>query len=143
MAAVTACVLWRGTKQRAGTTAIIGMILAGLPMIACAFTTHPAAFFTCTLLSGIGTGTFASHAAPLFVTATSRELMGRVQSVLVLAQMLPLLIANPAIAVIAERGGSTVALAVWGSGAAVAGLLALTSIEFRRARLGVPPIVPA
>ncbi|CAM3806624.1 MFS transporter [Nocardiopsis gilva] len=133
MACVTVCVLWRGTAERAGLSASVGMLTAGMAIAATAAAPEPLVFWFSALVAGLGTGVFSTHVGPLFVAASPREAIGRVQAVVAFAQWLPLLLANPLIGFLAQRHTAAVALVLWGSGAAVAGVVALYTPRFRGA----------
>ncbi|MBB6120012.1 MFS transporter [Nocardiopsis algeriensis] len=133
MACVTALVLWRGTASRAGAVAAWGMITAAAGIAATAAAPGPAALCLMSLVVGLGTGVFSTHAGPLFLLACPREVVGRAQAVVTLAQWLPLLWANPLIGLIAQARSVTFLLVVWGAGAGVAGMAALFARPLRAA----------
>ncbi|WP_150245578.1 hypothetical protein [Nocardiopsis quinghaiensis] len=135
MACATAAVLWRGTAPRAGLAAAWGMITAGAGIAAAAAAPGATLFCLVSLIVGLGTGVFSTHAGPLFMAACPREAVGRAQAVVTLAQWLPLLWANPLIGVLAQTYPVTALLLLWGGGAGTAGTAALCARPFRTAIL--------
>lgn len=135
MACVTVVVLWRGAASRAGAAAVSGMIIAGVGVAAAASSPGPMVFCLVSLIVGLGTGVFSTHVGPLFMVACPRETVGRAQAVVILAQWLPLLLANPLIGLIAQTRSVTVLLVLWGAGAGAAGVAALFVRPFRAAVL--------
>ncbi|TCO38663.1 MFS transporter [Kribbella antiqua] len=88
---VTLTVARLGTWQRPGFVAGLGCLLAsaGIAVLALSPTVWTAA--TAGLVQGIGVGIFTSHLAPLFVQSTPRSHLTRLQSLLSLAQTIPLI----------------------------------------------------
>ncbi|WP_160050995.1 MULTISPECIES: MFS transporter [unclassified Nocardiopsis] len=138
MACVSAVVLWRGTAPRAGLAAALGMLTAGAGIAAAAAAPGPTAFCLLSLAAGLGTGAFSTHVAALFMTGCPPDAVGRAQSVVALAQWLPLLWANPLIGVLARTLPVTVLLVLWGTGAGAAAVAALCARPFRTAALPRP-----
>jgi len=134
MATVAVAVMWRHGSQRAGLAAAGGMTLAGAGVAAAALAPSPTILLALTFIAGLGTGLFATHVGPLFISAVPPEYMARAQSVLILIQSLPLLLANPAIGLITEITTIHFVVTIWGAGAIGAGLTALASTALRGAR---------
>ncbi|GAA3740376.1 hypothetical protein HDA32_002636 [Spinactinospora alkalitolerans] len=131
MACVTVCVLWRGAAERAGLSASVGMLTAGMAIAAAAAIPEPSVFWFSALVAGLGTGVFSTHVGPLFVAGSPREAIGRAQAVVTFAQWSPLLLANPLIGFLAQNHTAAAALVLWGAGAAAAGVAALCTHRFR------------
>lgn len=134
MAVVAAVVMWRHGFQRAGLAAATGITLAGAGVTVTALAMNPIALLICTFIAGLGTGLFATHVGPLFISAVQHEYMARAQSLLIVAQSLPLLVANPAIGFITETTDIAWVVTAWGTGAIIAGIAALLTTALRRAQ---------
>lgn len=134
VALVAALVMWRRGFERAGLAVIGGIMLAGVGMVSFAFVPTAGVGLAAGLLVGVGTGLFVTHLGPVFVAAAPAEAMSRVSAVLLMAQSLPLLVANPGLGAAAERLPPGVVVAVWGGAAVATAVLALTSTALRRMR---------
>lgn len=135
MAAMTALVIVRGRSDRPGLIAPLGMFLCGVGTIILAASVALPTLLLAAFTAGVGTGLFSTHVGPLFVALVPADHMGRAQSVMILAQSAPLLIASPTIGGITDTVGAPTAGMVWGLGALVTGGLALAHTGFRQATL--------
>src|SRR5699024_3275516 len=88
MATVAVAVMWRHGLQRAGLAAAGGIALAGAGLATTVLAPNPFAMLAVTFIAGLGTGLFATHVGPVFVSAVKPEYMARAQSVLILIQSL-------------------------------------------------------
>ncbi|WP_433163490.1 MFS transporter [Kribbella sp. CA-247076] len=88
---ITLLVARLGTFHRPTLTAGLGCILAGAAIATLAFTTSPVPAAAAALVQGLGVGLFTTHLAPLYVRSTPRSHLTRLQSLLSLAQTLPLI----------------------------------------------------
>ncbi|GAB3531001.1 MFS transporter [Arthrobacter tecti] len=138
LAIVAGWVMLRGGSAQPGHTAAKGISLAGLGVVLASLLPHPGAAAVGLALAGLGTGIFSTHVGPVFVSATPHEYMARVQSVLITAQSVPLLLANPAIGLLAAELGARPVILLWGLGSLTAGAVALTLPVFRSMRRHEP-----
>ncbi|TWD80317.1 MFS transporter [Kribbella amoyensis] len=121
---VTLAVARFGTFRRPGFTAAVGCVVAALGIAGLAFVPWlavPAAF-----VQGFGVGLFTSHLQPLFVAATPASHLTRLQSILSLAQTIPLLLTTNLLGVLAGHS-VPLALTVCAAATALAGLLLLVA----------------
>ncbi|WP_410786530.1 MFS transporter [Kribbella sp. C-35] len=88
---VTILVARFGTFTRAELTGGLGCLLAALGIAALALAPSVPAAIGATLTQGVGIGLFTSHLAPLFTRSTPRSHLTRLQSLLSLAQTVPLI----------------------------------------------------
>ncbi|WP_165546395.1 MFS transporter [Kribbella soli] len=88
---VTVLVARFGTFTRAELTGGLGCLLAALGIASLALAPSVPAAVGATLTQGVGIGLFTSHLAPLFVRSTPRSHLTRLQSLLSLAQTVPLI----------------------------------------------------
>lgn len=134
MAVLALVVMWRGGAQRAGATAVAGMLLAGIGIIGLGMATTEPLALAAVLAAGLGAGLFSTHVGPLFVAAAPQAYIARVQSVMMIAQSAPMMLAGPVIGVLADRVPVDVVVIVWGAGAAGVALATLSSSTLRAAR---------
>jgi MFS family permease len=115
----------RGGASRPGWAVVTGLAVAAVATGGVAFAETPwvaaAGLFFC----GIGTGLFTTHAAPLLLGGTPKTHIARIQSFLLLAQTVPLLIANAGIGFLADITNARAAGLVCAGGIFVAALVAL------------------
>jgi MFS family permease len=88
---VTVLVARFGTFPRAELTGGLGCLLAALGIAALALAPTVPTAIAATLTEGVGIGLFTSHLAPLFIRNTPRSHLTRLQSLLSLAQTVPLI----------------------------------------------------
>lgn len=134
MAALAVWVMWRSGARRAGSAAIVGMMLTGGGIVGLALAPSELLAIAAVLCTGLGAGLFSTHIGPLFVAATPPEYMARVQAVMMIAQAAPMMLAGPAIGVLADLVPVGVVVMTWGAGAVIVALGALLSRPLRTAR---------
>ncbi|WP_191089775.1 MFS transporter [Nesterenkonia ebinurensis] len=134
MAALALWVMWRSGAQRAGAAAICGMLITGAGILGFAAAHYEVWAILAVLVTGLGAGLFSAHLGPLFVAATAPEYMARVQSVMMIAQAAPMMIAGPVIGVLADLLPVGVIVLIWGAGALVVGCGSLFSRPLRKAQ---------
>lgn len=134
MAVLALYVMWRRGAQRAGVAAIAGMALTGAGILGLAVAPAELLAISAVLAAGLGAGLFSTHIGPLFVAATPPDYIARVQSVMMIAQAAPLMLAGPIIGVLADVMPVAVVTVIWGSGAAAVALGTLLSRPLRTAR---------
>jgi MFS family permease len=83
------------------------------------------------IIIGVGTGLFSSHIGPLLLGGAPREFISRVQSVVALAQSLPLIAANAGMGFLAEGFGVRWVLVGVAVGLTAVGFCAMTSSTLR------------
>jgi MFS family permease len=88
---VTVLVARFGTHPRAELTSGVGCLLAALGIAGLTLAPSVPAAIGATLTQGVGIGLFTSHLAPLFVRSTPKSHLTRLQSLLSLAQTVPLI----------------------------------------------------
>ncbi|TCC43202.1 MFS transporter [Kribbella sindirgiensis] len=88
---VTVLVARFGTFSRADLTAGVGCLVAALGIAALALAPTVPTAIAATLTQGVGIGLFTSHLAPLFIRSTPKSHLTRLQSLLSLAQTVPLI----------------------------------------------------
>jgi MFS family permease len=130
-AAVTLVVARRGLP---GTAAAgLGPLLAAAAVVALAATDEVLVAAGAMVAVGVGTTLLTSRLMPTFVVATPPTMLARFQALIGLAQTGPVLLATPALGVVASHGGVTAALA------AVAVGLAGTAVLARASGAPAPP----
>ncbi|TCM46071.1 MFS transporter [Kribbella sp. VKM Ac-2568] len=130
---VTLLVARLGTFAQPARTAAVGCLVAatGVTGLSLASSAYLAALFAA--VQGVGIGIFTSHLAPLFVASTPRSHLTRLQSLLALAQTLPLIASTSLLGLVATAG---VQLAVLASAAGTA-LAGATLLAMPRATAAV------
>lgn len=109
------------------------MTLTGVGIIGFVLAADPVAVVLWVLMAGVGAGLFSTPIGPLFVMATPPEHMARVQSVMMIVQAAPPMIAGPVIGVLADQLPVGVVVLLWGAGALLVALGALLSGPLRTA----------
>ncbi|MEV2237322.1 MFS transporter [Micromonospora sp. NPDC049891] len=139
-AAVAVGVLLCGASSRPGVVAAVGLLVAagGVVVLAAGRTPLPAVLAG--VVVGVGSGGFATHVGPLVLAATPLTHLARVQSVLVLAQSLPLLVTTNGFGLVAEAAPVPAVLRGCAGVLVVTGLAALAVPALRHAS---PVITPA
>ncbi|MFC5261391.1 hypothetical protein ACFPJ1_04650 [Kribbella qitaiheensis] len=117
---VTLAVARFGTFAQPGRTAAVGCLIAaaGVTGLSLASSAYSAAMFAA--VQGVGIGIFTSHLAPVFVASTPRSHLTRLQSLLALAQTLPLIASTSLLGLIAAAGAQ-LAVVACAAGTALAG----------------------
>jgi MFS family permease len=118
---VTLLVARFGTFTRAGLTGGLGCLLAALGIAGLTLAPSVPTAIGATLVQGVGIGIFTSHLAPLFVRSTPRSHLTRLQSLLSLAQTVPLIASTNLLATLNIHQ----ALALAATTTATAGLILL------------------
>jgi MFS family permease len=118
---VTVLVARFGTFDRAGIAGGLGCLLAALGIAGLALAPSVPAAAGATLVHGVGIGFFTSHLAPVFVRSTPRSHLTRLQSLLSLAQTVPLIASTNLLAALDVRH----ALALAAAATTLAGLTLL------------------
>ncbi|GAB3833286.1 MFS transporter [Kribbella italica] len=100
--AIALRILMRGSFQRPGLVAGLGLLLASIGFVGLAvFDPLPLAM-AAAIISGIGVGTFTGHLLPLLMTSVEKAYQSRLQSVVVLCQSLALVVMNPVLGFFAD-----------------------------------------
>jgi MFS family permease len=136
---VAVAVLARGAFPRPGLAAVIGLLVASAGMLALAVSGSPGWAVAIGLGTGAGNGLFVAHVAPLVLGHTATTHLARVQSVVVLAQSLPLLATNNVIGGLVDAMGAPATLACCAAVLAVTASVALRSAALRDAALPARP----
>jgi MFS family permease len=135
-------VLARGARSRPGLAAVGGLLAASAGMLGLAVSASPGWAVAAGLGTGVGNGLFAAHVAPLILGRTAGTHLARVQSVVVLAQSLPLLATNNVIGGLVDAVGAPATLGCCAAALAVAASMALRSTALRAAALpGLPEVL--
>jgi hypothetical protein len=132
---VALVVLARGARFRPGLAAVGGLLAAAAGMLALAVSASPGWAVAAGLWTGVGSGLFAAHVAPLILGHAAGTHLARVQSVVVLAQSLPLLATNNVIGGLVDAIGAPATLGCCAAALAVAASVALRSTALRAAAL--------
>ncbi|GAA3287392.1 hypothetical protein GCM10017708_04580 [Arthrobacter citreus] len=123
MAVVVLIIVARGQRAFAWFPPVAGLVLCGCAMVAMAWSPAPWLCAALAVVAGLGTGVFSAKAAPLLLLLVPESHLGRVQSVALLAQMVPLLIANNVLGWMSDIFGPAAVIAGCGTAAAlIAGL---------------------
>lgn len=133
---VTVAVARLGAFALPGTAAAAGCLAAATGIAALAMSSNAYAALLCGLVQGLGVGLFTSHLAPLFVASTPRSHLTRLQSLLALAQTLPLVASMNLLGGVAAAG-APVAVLTCAAGTALAGVTLLATRSVRKANVGV------
>ncbi|MFC0526238.1 MFS transporter [Phytohabitans kaempferiae] len=133
-ACVAATVLARGAAPRPGVAAALGLVVAAAGVLGLAVFEPPAYAAAAALAAGAGNGLFATHLAPLLLQHTPETHLARVQSVVLLAQSLPLLVTNNLLGAAVDAVGTPPVLATCAAITAVTGAAGLASPTLRRTR---------
>lgn len=88
-------ILMRGAFPRPGMFAAFGLLVAAAGLLGLSLFEPLPLTFAAGVLSGIGVGTFTGHVLPLLMNSVEREFQSRLQSIVVLAQSLAVVIMNP------------------------------------------------
>jgi MFS family permease len=118
---ITLAVTRLGTSQRPGLVGGLGCLLAAGGITSLALSPAVWIAAAAALVQGIGIGLFTSHLAPLFVQGAPRSHLTRLQSLLTLAQTIPLIASTNLLAALDIRASLTLSAAA----TAIAGLALL------------------
>ncbi|WP_349828620.1 MFS transporter [Brevibacterium litoralis] len=131
-AIVAVLVLTRGALPRPGVVAGLGPALAALGAVALALPTDSLMVpVVGAFVIGLGTGLFSTHVGPLLLGGAPREFISRVQSIVALAQSLPLVLANAGLGFLAEAVGVRTVLVGVAIGLAIVTCGAVSSASLR------------
>jgi MFS family permease len=137
---VALTVLVRGALRRPGLVAVAGLLTAavGIASLAVGDALLPAVGALLpaavgALVTGVGSGVFATHVGPLFLARAPRTHLARTQSVLVLAQSLPLLATQSLLGAAAARAGVPTLLLICALALVLASSVGLRSRALRAA----------
>lgn len=132
-AIVSIGILVRGAWRRPGFGAIAGPAVSatGIALLSVAPTKTTAV--VCAAVAGAGTSLFTSHAGPILMGSAPQSHIARVQAVMLLAQNVPLLVANTAIGAIADSTSATLAALFCAAGIGTSACLAWRSQAIRSA----------
>ncbi|GAA3572066.1 MFS transporter [Kribbella ginsengisoli] len=134
---VTLVVARLGGFALPGTAAALGCLVAAGGITGLALSSVGYAAVLSGFVQGVGVGLFTSHLAPLFVASTPRSHLTRLQSLLSLAQTLPLIASMNLLGGLATAG-PRLAVLTCAAGTTVAGATLLSVRSVRRAVVGVP-----
>ncbi|MDX6261217.1 MAG: hypothetical protein QOH84_2905 [Kribbellaceae bacterium] len=134
---VTLVVARLGGFALPGAAAAFGCLVAAGGITGLALSSVGYAAVLSAFVQGVGVGLFTSHLAPLFVASTPRSHLTRLQSLLSLAQTLPLVASMNLLGGLATAGPRTAVLAC-AAGTALAGATLLSTRSVRTAVVGVP-----
>ncbi len=135
--AVVVTTMIRNIHRRPGIVAPLGILVAGLATLSLALVHAPVFLPVISIFTGIGTGIFGTHLAPIILTATPASHLSRIQAVLALTQSVPLIITLNVTGAVANRFSPAATIAACGLVAATAGAAGLLSRRVRSATLGV------
>lgn len=132
--AVALVVSRRGTMDRIGRGAALGLCVSAPGITAVALADTVAVAVAGGIVLGAGSGMFACHIGPLVLTNTPDSHLARMQALLVLVQSLALVVGNNALGALADAQGATLAAAVCAGGVCAAGIVGLVLQPIRRPR---------
>jgi MFS family permease len=132
---VALVVLVRGAWPRPGLAAVIGLLIAAAGMLMLAVSASSGWAVAIGVGMGAGNGLFSAHVAPLVLGRTATTHLARVQSVVGLAQSLPLLATNNLIGGLVDVVGAPAALGCCALALGIGAVAALRSAALRDATL--------
>lgn len=132
-AVVALVVLTRDTFKQPGLAAAAGIVVAGLGVVLLGSAGAFAVSLIASSIVGLGTGLFATHVGPLILRSTPTEYLARIQSLNLLVQSVPLLIANNVLGAASDWAGPRPALVVCGVLSVFVGAIGLLNRQFRSA----------
>ena len=119
MAVIVLIIVARGQRAFAWFPPVAGLVLCGGAMLAMACVPGVWLCGGLAVVAGLGTGVFSAKAAPLLLLAVPESHVGRIQSVALLAQMVPLLVANNLLGWLSEASSPTAVIAGCGTATAL------------------------
>lgn len=134
MIAVALVASRRGTMERIGRGAALGLCVSAPGITAVALADTAAVAVAGGIAVGAGSGIFACHIGPLVLTNIPDTHLARMQALLVLVQSLALVVGNNALGALADAQGATLAAAVCAAGVCAAGIVGLVLKPIRRLR---------
>lgn len=132
-AAVAISVLVTGGLSRPGIAGASGLALAAVGVFALAVAPNLATTITAGVVVGLGTGLFSTHIGPLILGRTPDTHIGRVQSVVAMAQIVPLLVTNFSFGALAQFAGAKTTLVLGSVSLFAVAAIALRSKQLRQA----------
>lgn len=123
--AVTVLVAVRGTRGTPTLVGGTGLFVAGCGTVLVAWSKVLTIALAAALVQGVGTSLFTTRFGSLFLSKTPRTHLARVQSLLVLVQTAPLVVAMPLLGSLAGWQGASLATTVCALGTGCAGALLL------------------
>jgi hypothetical protein len=132
-ACVAATVLVRGAATRPGAAAAVGLVISAVGVLGLAVCASPLWAAAAAVVTGTGNGLFATHVAPLLLQHTPATHLARVQSVILLAQSLPLLATNNLLGAAVDAVGAPPVLTGCAAMAALTGVAGMCSPTLRTA----------
>jgi len=131
---VTAYASIRGTFNRLGATACIGIFIAAIGMIIFVLSSGVWAFGAAFIV-GLGQGIYISHGAPLVRAGVPMDSMGRVQAILALVQSLLMTLCLPLLGMLSKGGNPHPALWTMSFALILIAIIAISTKSFREATL--------
>lgn len=131
MAVVVLLIVARGHRALARVTPVAGLALCGAAMMGLAWVPNPWLCGALAAVAGLGTGVFSGKVAPLMLTLVPETHVGRIQSAAVLAQMIPLLLANNLLGWISDAMGPAPTIACCGLATAAIAAFCLSRPSLR------------
>ncbi|BCB80849.1 hypothetical protein GCM10022251_00220 [Phytohabitans flavus] len=135
---VAAAVLTRGAARRPGVAAAAGLLVAAAGVLGLALSGSPAWAVAGAVTVGAGNGLFATHVGPLLLQQAPDTHLARIQSVVLLAQSLPLLATNNLLGAAVDATAAPPVLAGCAAVTAVTGIAGLCSPALRALREPAP-----
>ncbi|GAA1257708.1 MFS transporter [Oryzihumus leptocrescens] len=122
---VTLLVARRGASGQPMLVAGSGLLVAGSGILGVAWSPWEGVAVVGALVQGVGTALFTSRVGPILLGSAPRTHLARVQSLLVLVQAAPLVVAMPLLGSLAAWAGAGAATTTCAAGTAAAGVLLL------------------
>jgi hypothetical protein len=131
-----------GALPRPGIAAAAGLALAAAGVLALAISPVIWTAISAAAVIGLGSGLFSTHVGPLILAGAPATHLARVQSVLILAQSVPLLLTNNVFGALNDRFGTTTVMAACAALLLVTAVAGWLSPTLRAASLGPRPQRP-
>lgn len=124
-----------GTRTRAAQALVVGPLLSAAGIVVVSLAPSAPVAYAGSVVMGVGTITFTSHAFPLYVRMTPTGMLARFQALLLVIQYLPTLVANNLLGAVSADFGPRAAMSLLAAACAGASILVLACGSLRRARL--------
>lgn len=124
-----------GTRSRPAQALAIGPLLSAAGIVVISLAPSPLIAYTGSVVMGIGTVIFTSHAFPLYIRMTPPDMLARFQALLLVTQYLPTLIANNLLGAVSAASGPPTAMWLLAAACASTSALVLACGSLRRAQL--------
>jgi MFS family permease len=131
-----------GALPRPGIAAAAGLALAAAGVLALAISPVIWTAISAAAVIGLGSGLFSTHVGPLILAGAPATHLARVQSVLILAQSVPLLLTNNVFGALNDRFDTTTVMAACAALLLVTAVAGWLSPTLRAASLGPRPQRP-